>query len=635
MPARTSALRALLIPVCVLVLMPAAVRPARAADPTAPPKAFVAVPGPDAEYLALTDRYTLRADGAVVHERRSRLQVNSYLAINRKWGESKVPYDPAIETFEVLGNRTVPPTGAAVEAPANALVDDQPPGAEHDPLWSGLRRKVIAHTALEPGAVIEESWRVTRAAAAAPWLELSEPLAFEPPVRSRVVEVDLPAGTPMRWQAVGRPQTEPKRESAAGRDVWRWSLDNVPASPPEPGAPAELPTLVVTTCPGRDALAAELRRRAGDAAGAPESLLALARKADAATPGDEARVLAVLDAVAQAVALAPIAPSQQDWRPRSLDDVWRAGVATRLELAGLQAAALRAVGFASATAAVAGSEGRSLDRCPALAGLDTALVMVRWAGEGARSYDPARPLEGGPVEATTRPESVLAVSAFDGAPGTLAWPAVGAREARLVLAVAPDGVVKGTLEFSASGGLTPHAALVRDPAKPARELAGAIPDVKATNVRVTALRRSDASLVADVEGKLPARNALGLVRWTLPELPGGIESTLPPPPAAGRQSPVALPPPCREAIETTVTLPAGWSVAAFPAAAPVRNDTGSVTVAGALLPDGRVRLTRTLELHRALVPAVEADQVRALLTALLAPAGRELILRPPAEAGKK
>jgi hypothetical protein len=599
--------------------------------PTAQPKAFVAVPGPDAEYLSLADRYSLRADGAVVHERRSRLQVNSYLAINRKWGETKVGYDPAVDTFEVLANRTVLPSGQVVEAPGNAVVDDQPAGAERDPLWTGLRRKVIVHTALEPGAVIEEAWRVTRAATAAPWLELAEATAFEPPVRARAIEVDIPAGTPLRWQATGWIQGEPHRERAAGRDVWRWTFDNVPGFPPEPGAPPEPPSIIASTCPGREALADDFTRRAGNVGEDPEGLVALARQVDAKNPGDEGRALAVLDAVAQAVAVAPITPSQQNWRPRPLAEVWRAAVATPLELAGLQAAALHAVGFSTASAAVAGNDERDVEKCPAMVGLDRVLVMVPWGGDGARFYDPAKPLEGGPLEATTSMRSVLAIRALDASPGTIAWKRANTRGANLALDVAPDGSLKGTIAFSATDGLTPHAALVRDPANFARELAALLPDGKVTNVRVTELRRDGVSLVADIEGKLPAKNTLGLVRWTLPDFPGGVETKLPPPPASGRVSPVALPAPCGQTLETVLALPKGWTVAAFPTTAKVSNDTGTVATEVQVLPDGRLRLTRRIELRLPIVQATEAAQVRALLTAWLSPAGRELILRPPEE----
>ncbi len=637
MPPRASTLRQFLTAaaasslVSTVALFAGPSRTAAAAAAAAQPRAFVAAPGPDAEYLSVVDRYTLRADGGVVHERRSRLRVNSYLAINRKWGESKVPYDPAIESFEVLANRTLLPSGQAVEAPANAVVDDQQPAAERDPLWSGLRRTIMVHTALEPGAVIEEAWRVTRAAAAAPWLEFSEPLEFEPPVRSRVIEVDLPPGLPLRWQAVGWIRAEPKLERASGRDVWRWSLDHVPAFPPEPGAPSEAPAVIASTCPSRQALADEFNRRAGNAEGDPEGLVEMARRVEAKNPGDEARVLAVLDAVAQAVAVAPLGPSQLGWRSRPLAEVWRAGVATQLELAGLQAAALHAIGSSITSAAVVGDDERDLERCPAFAGLDRVIVIEGWGGEGKRFYDPVKPLEGGPLEAATATGNVLAVYALDAVPGTLVQTRANLRWAHLVLDVASDGGLKGALVFGATDALTPHAALVRDPAKFAGELAALLPEGKATNVRVTELRRSGASLGAEVEGKLPTRTAFGLVRWSLPDFPGGVESRLPPLPASGRLSPIALPAPCSQTLEVILTLPKGWTVAALPATAKVTNDFGTATTEGQLLPDGRVRLARHIELRLPVAQPQQAAQVRALMTAWLSPAGRELLLRPPAD----
>ena len=165
-----------------------------APEPAQAPKAFVAPAGPDAEALLVADRWTLGADGAVVHERTQRIRVNSSLAINRDFGESRIVWDPAVETFEVLHNRTVRPSGEVVPGPANAIVDELPPAVHRNPLWSSLRRKVIVHTALEPGAVIEASWRVTRAATTAAGMTVAEPLAFAFPVAQRVVEVEVPAG---------------------------------------------------------------------------------------------------------------------------------------------------------------------------------------------------------------------------------------------------------------------------------------------------------------------------------------------------------------------------------------------------------------------------------------------------------
>ncbi|MBK6406145.1 MAG: DUF3857 domain-containing protein [Holophagales bacterium] len=120
------------------------------------------------------------------------MKVNSSLAINRDFGESRIVWDPSVETFEVLYNRTVLPSGEVVPGPANAIVDELPPGVHRNPLWSKLRRKVIVHTALEPGAVIEASWRVTRAASTPAGMTVAEPLAFAFPVAQRTVEVEAP-----------------------------------------------------------------------------------------------------------------------------------------------------------------------------------------------------------------------------------------------------------------------------------------------------------------------------------------------------------------------------------------------------------------------------------------------------------
>lgn len=621
MSPRATSIRALLLAgAAAAAFVPApgwAAGAAPVATAVTPRPAFAAVPGPDAEYLWVTDRYTVRADGTVVHERDSRLQVNSSLAINRKYGETKVEWDPAIETCEVLTDRTVLPSGEVVAAPANAVVDDQPPGAERDPLWSGLRRKVIVHTGLEPGAVIEESWRVTRAQGAMPWFEFSAPIAFEPPARVRVVEVELPAATPFVCETAGWPAAEPSRESREGREVWRWRFDNVPAQPAQPGASA--PAIVGSSCPSVQALRTELDARVARGGEAPEGLLARARTADAENPGGETRLLAVLEAVSSRLAVAAIAPSSQSWQPRPLADVWRAGVATPLELAALEAAALRAVGFA-ATAAVAGGEGRSLERCPALAGLDRALVAVTWDAGSLRLYDPAAPTEGGPLEFSV---NRLAVSA----PGPLAAaPPARPTTLRIVAAVAPDGTIKATLEFQAGGAETPHAELVRDPEKVAAGLArAAVPDAKVANVRVTSLARDRASLTASVTGALPATDALGLVRWPV----AGVPAPVPPlPVASGRASPVAVPA-LDAAVELTLTLAPGWTVAAMPESVRVSNEIGAVVAGGRQLAGGRIEIGRRIELRRSVVPAGESARVRALLARWLAPAGRELLLRPP------
>ena len=178
---------------------------AGAAEAPAARRAFAAVPGPDAEYLLLQDRYVLESDGGIVHERTVRLKINSFVAMHRLYGESRVEFDPATTAIETLHNRTVLPNGRVVPAPENAVIDDLPPAAHRNPLWSRLGRRVFVHTALEPGAVIELGWRLTHRPDAFPWLEVNEAMAAEIPIAERVVRIELPAGVRLRGGVAGLP----------------------------------------------------------------------------------------------------------------------------------------------------------------------------------------------------------------------------------------------------------------------------------------------------------------------------------------------------------------------------------------------------------------------------------------------
>jgi hypothetical protein len=638
MRARSASAHVLVLPALLASLTFAAAGLAQPKPDAAPAggarKAFNAVPGPDAEYLLLSDRYTLREDGSVVHERRSRLQVNTYLAINRKCGESKVNYDPAIETFEVVTNRTVLPSGQVVEAPANAVVDDQPQAAEGNPLWSGLRRKIIVHTALEPGAVIEEAYRITLAAGASPWLDFGEPLAAEAPIRERVVEWDVPRSTRQRVTAlVSMTPVMPTVSENADRAVWTWRRADVAAIPEEPGAPPRteaLPFLWVSTC-GWDEAAAELARRIEAAGPAPESAVAAARQAMAKETAWEARLLAAFAAITGSLNVSGITPPLQHWQIKPLAEVWRSGYATPLELAALEAGVLTAVGFSADIALLAPPE-RDRKAAPGFAGFDRALLRVTGEDGTRRLYDPSEPAAGGPLEARIAGPLLVPRSGFEAPPTSLP----SRRDLTIVAEVRADGSLSGSLALVATGAATPQAALVQEPGKLAEELAGAVvPGAKAKTQQITSLARLRATLEVNFDGKLPEKSDLGLVRFATPSVPGGIDKDLPPLPAAGRLAPIALPGPGSETVDVTLTLPGGWTVAALPPPAHASNSLGLVEITSTQGDEGNVHVVRRIELAERTANADQAAQVRDLLVAWLAPAGRELLLRPPPGPAKK
>lgn len=603
--------------------------PAGGPRPAAAPKAFAAVSGPDAEYLSLIDRYTLRDDGAVVHERTARLQLNSYLAINRAYGETKVAYDPAIDTVEVLHNRTVVPSGATIVAPPNAVVDDQPYPAHGNPLWSGLRRKVIVHTALEPGAVVEVGYRVTRTAAASPWLEFAEPLALELPIKERVVVVDAPlAGGPTVTTSTIK--LAPNQEIKGTRSVETFRYADVGAIPEEPGTPPRdeaLPTLYVSRCGHLEIAAKELARRLEAAGPAPAGAVAVARAAADTETTWETRLLAALESVTKAIAVSRISPSLQHWQPRPMADVWGAGFATPLELATLEARVLEALGF-KALPVLLGPPGRNISATPGFSGFDKVALRVLAEDGKLRLYDPAEPTGGGPLEAG-RAAPMIVPNRADLDAASPAPPQPWRRDLAINLELQAGGALAGTLALATSGSATPHAALVRDVSKVAAKLVPAfLTDGKAKDIRVTSLARTQAALSASIAGKASDKNAAGLVRIEIGGVPGGLEKELPPLPVADRHAPIALPAPGSERIELVLTVPKGWKAAALPLATKVDNMLGTVEVTAGQDATGTIKVVRRCELVQRVAKADQARETRALVAAWNAPATRTLLLRP-------
>ncbi|MBN1421697.1 MAG: DUF3857 domain-containing protein [Planctomycetes bacterium] len=615
---------------------------ARAAEvsPPAGARAFSAVPGPDAEYRLLLDRYVLRGDGSAAHERVLRLQVNSSLAIHRRYGQTSIEYDPAFETIETLHHRTRLPSGAVVDAPDVATIDDQPPSAHRNPLWAGLRRRIYIHTALEPGAVIELGYRLSRPAGAFPWLEVAEPMAAEVPIAERIVEIEVPAGVTVRHAVSVHPDgddaawREPDERRSDGKVTLVWRRTKVDAVPEEPGAPPRdsfVPAVRASTCPRAGALVEELAARIARAGAAPQDAVAAARDAIAKETAWESRLDAAFEVLPDALAVTPVSPSLERWQPQPLADVWRAGVATPLELAVFQAALLGELGFV-ARPVLAGPPGLRIGSPPAFAGFERALVQVEDPSGAWHLYEPGGAGDGRPLEASM---DALLLAPPGAGPGVPANVVRGAWERAVVVVaeLSEGGELSGSLSFSATGPAVPHAALVRDPQKLAGGIAAkVVPGGRAKDVRVTALGRLAAGFTCAMAGKLPDADALGLVDVMLGATSGGVDADLPAADPAGRATPIALPGPGRERIEITLTVPGVWKIAGLPKAVSLRNAAGEVRIACDGPAEGRILLVRRIALAASEVPAAEAGAVAAIVNAWRDPGSRSLILRrAPAE----
>ncbi|HPC82242.1 MAG TPA: DUF3857 domain-containing protein [Thermoanaerobaculaceae bacterium] len=588
------------------------------------PHTFAAVPGPDARYLELVDTFDVSADGTVVHERASRLQINSFLAMHRRHGESFFEYDPTVEQVEVIVNRTALPSGDVVEAPANAVVDDLPAAVQGNPNWAHLRRKVVVHTALEPGAIIELRVRITRQPKAAPFFELRVPLAADAEVGERLVELRAPTASGV-WLPNGFAPGEHGTEG--DRTVVRWRG----ASLPLVSHPSAMDLAVAVVGADETAVRALLTSRMAAAGPLPDQAGRKVTEA-AREPDAERRLRAILKVFSESLRTSRAAsPRGLGWRITPLDVVWRSGWATPLELAALTAAGLRHGGIEAVPALLAAKPGAPRG----LAGVERAVVAVAWpavAGDGGtgceiRLIDPVD--LGSPTPLEARFSDADAVLLGDLACG---WrqPLPARQELKAVLAVQPDGAFSGSLGLVFSGAATPHGALVEDASAFASAAASRLAKgTKVTSVAVTRLDRGAAALALTVNGALAKPDRLGLVRV---ELGAAVQQPqldhLPLPPDGWPEA-IELPGPIESVAELSIELPEGWAVATLPRACSAENLLGAVAVAARV--DGRtVRIRRTLRLSSWRVEVGETSNLRALLVAWRSPASQLLWLRPPA-----
>ncbi len=196
--------------------------------------------GPDAEALLLADRYTLRRG----RRRRPRAQpAHPGQLVARDQPRLRREPDRLGPGRRDVRGPPQPHRAAVRRGRAGAGQRDRRRAAAGGPQatrsGAALRRRVIVHTALEPGAVIEASWRVTRTAPTPAGMTVAEPLAFDFPVAERIVEVEAPAGVELLVPAGARADRAgaPSARRPARVRTCRWRLDGVAGAAGEPGTP--------------------------------------------------------------------------------------------------------------------------------------------------------------------------------------------------------------------------------------------------------------------------------------------------------------------------------------------------------------------------------------------------------------
>lgn len=189
----------------------------------------------DAVYLKQVKEYTLNSDGSSSYHYYHKMLYNSYLAINRFYGETFVVYNPEFQTLKVNKSVTRMADGKMVKSPDNAFNEVLPFAAADAPDYNHLREMVITHVGLERGAVVELDYVIQTKPGFVPFLADKINLCESSPVKEVEVIVRVPKGEKLNSNIINQPTDLKQSKSARGEyDVYSWKANNLRAFSHEP-----------------------------------------------------------------------------------------------------------------------------------------------------------------------------------------------------------------------------------------------------------------------------------------------------------------------------------------------------------------------------------------------------------------
>ena len=103
----------------------------------------------DAVFRRITKIYTLHPDGSVDYQYKHELDLHSYYAFNRLYGESFIVYNPKYQQLTVNKSVTETAEGKKIPSPENAYNEVLPQFASGAPPFHHLREMVVTHSGLE------------------------------------------------------------------------------------------------------------------------------------------------------------------------------------------------------------------------------------------------------------------------------------------------------------------------------------------------------------------------------------------------------------------------------------------------------------------------------------------------------
>ncbi len=333
----------------------------------------------DAVYLKQVKEYTLNADGTSSYHYYHKMLYNSYLSINRFYGETFVVYNPQFQTLKVNKSETRMADGKIVKSPGNAFNEVLPSSAADAPAYNYLREMVITHVGLERGATVELDYEIQTKNGFMPFFFDRVSLCESSPVKEVEMIVRVPKGEKLNYNLINQPiGADCKISSDDKYDVYKWKSLNLNAFSHEPLQPEGLASYPFLTFSTTD-FSTVFNFLKGNLTNtfvqdnASKDLLK-----DASKGWDKINL--IRNYVAMNINTYGVQPQLTGYRFRSPEEVWQSNGGTEGEKAVLLSAMLKLAGF-NAQTAIAGYNHNFCKEVGFPGSFDKYWVKVEYEGE--------------------------------------------------------------------------------------------------------------------------------------------------------------------------------------------------------------------------------------------------------------
>ncbi len=454
----------------------------------------------DAHYLEKSVVYRLNADGGWELEYRHAVKLNTYFASERALGRTEVKYDPKFQELKFLGSETEMVDGKKVASPANAYTEVLPREAKNFSGYAHLRRMVVAHTALERGAVVRVHYRLTTKPGLMPYLSDRQFLAEPFPADKLSVTVSVPKGTPFHWAVFNLKEVKPLKKEEAGHVSYTFAVENAAAYTAERyNGDVQRPALLFSTAADwKKALPPVLM---DEKVKLPEALVKGAKGIKHTNRGD-AFLFKLSQLVIDEMSNCHVGMDLNGFTLRTPEEIYQSGYATSLEKAYLLWRLARHLGLKAEITAYP-SLRMAAPKVPSL--LHLGYYMVKILPKGGEKL----PVYLDPVHRSERlyPYGTVGVQLFNLHRGAfeVVEPA-GQTENRLEIIGRLNPTkekTSGELDITLSGAFYPYNSVLDDCGRGVMSaVRGVFPISKLDIKRVRLLSRDAVSVTATVEGKV-------------------------------------------------------------------------------------------------------------------------------------